>query len=194
MAAMHKHHKMPRHAGGDNSPDNIQLLTVAEHAEAHRILYEQYGRWQDRIAWLGLSGQISVAEATRLVQILANTGKRASDETRSRQSAARKGRGVKHTEVTRKKISLANQGKTIPPHLIAKYVTSRQAADGRSIVIDGVEYPSHSAAAHALKDVWAVSHEVARGRIRRIDGDQKRWRAGRRKEILQQEGIGQCRD
>jgi NUMOD3 motif len=53
----HKHHKIPRHMGGTDDPDNIEELTIAQHAEAHRALYEKYGHEQDRAAWLGLSGQ-----------------------------------------------------------------------------------------------------------------------------------------
>ena len=61
----HKHHIIPRHAGGTNDPANIIKLTPEEHAEAHRLLYEQYGRWQDRLAWLGLTGRIPHDEAVR---------------------------------------------------------------------------------------------------------------------------------
>ena len=51
----HKHHIIPRHAGGTDDPDNIVELTPEEHAEAHRKLYEEYGRWQDYVAWQGLA-------------------------------------------------------------------------------------------------------------------------------------------
>jgi hypothetical protein len=44
---MHIHHITPRHAGGTDDPSNLIELTVEQHAEAHRILFEQYGRWQD---------------------------------------------------------------------------------------------------------------------------------------------------
>lgn len=65
---MHKHHIIPRHMGGTNDPSNIVLCTVAEHAEHHRVLFEQHGLEWDRIAWLSLSGQINVSEAKRMVQ------------------------------------------------------------------------------------------------------------------------------
>jgi hypothetical protein len=48
--------------GGSDDPFNLIELTVEEHAEAHRILYEQYGKHEDKIAWLGLSGQLSKEE------------------------------------------------------------------------------------------------------------------------------------
>lgn len=58
----HKHHKIPLHAGGSDDPDNIELLTVEEHAIAHKLLFEQHGRWQDEVAWKGLAGMITTQE------------------------------------------------------------------------------------------------------------------------------------
>lgn len=55
---LHKHHIIPKHAGGSDDPSNLIELTVEEHAEAHRILFEQYGRYQDYYAWKGLEGSI----------------------------------------------------------------------------------------------------------------------------------------
>lgn len=62
----HTHHIIPRHAGGTDDPSNLIELTVEEHAEEHRKLWEQYGREEDRIAWLSLSGQITKKEACLL--------------------------------------------------------------------------------------------------------------------------------
>lgn len=75
MTIYHKHHIVPRHVGGTDDSSNLILLTIEEHAEAHRILYETYGRWQDRVAWLTLSKQITCAEAIKMAQSLANKGK-----------------------------------------------------------------------------------------------------------------------
>lgn len=41
--------------GGSNDPSNLIELTPGEHAEAHRLLYEEYGHWQDYVAWQGLA-------------------------------------------------------------------------------------------------------------------------------------------
>ena len=49
--------------GGTDDPSNLIELTVEEHAEAHRLLYEQYGHWEDNCAYLALSGQIGQDEA-----------------------------------------------------------------------------------------------------------------------------------
>ena len=62
----HWHHIIPKHAGGTDEPSNLVLLTVEEHAEAHRKLYEQHGNWQDLIAWKGLLGLLNSDECAFL--------------------------------------------------------------------------------------------------------------------------------
>ena len=51
--------------GGSNHSSNIVTLSVEEHAEAHRKLYEEHGKWQDKIAADMLSGQIKSDEVRR---------------------------------------------------------------------------------------------------------------------------------
>ena len=62
MTIYHFHHIIPRHMGGTDDPSNLIKLTVEEHAEAHRMLYEQHGLEEDRLAWLGLAGIVSKKE------------------------------------------------------------------------------------------------------------------------------------
>ena len=59
----HWHHIISKHAGGSDEPSNLVHLTVEEHAQEHRKLWEKHGRWQDKVAWQTLSGQISIQEA-----------------------------------------------------------------------------------------------------------------------------------
>jgi hypothetical protein len=87
----HKHHVIPRHAGGTNDPSNLIELSTEEHAEAHRVLYETYGRWQDYYAWQGLSGQIGKEELIRQIQSIANS-KPKSEETKKKMSEWQIGR------------------------------------------------------------------------------------------------------
>tara|TARA_B110000908_G_C9958818_1_gene315880 strand:+ start:66 stop:614 length:549 start_codon:yes stop_codon:yes gene_type:complete len=73
MLLTHKHHIIPRHAGGTDDPSNLVELSVADHALAHLALYEEHGRWQDLIAFQGLSGQIGKEELIRKVQSLGSS-------------------------------------------------------------------------------------------------------------------------
>lgn len=67
---MHWHHIVPKHQGGSGDASNLVLLSVEEHAEAHKKLYEQFGFEEDLIAWRGLAGLISTEEAVREAQRL----------------------------------------------------------------------------------------------------------------------------
>lgn len=104
----HKHHIIPRHMGGSDEPSNLIELTVEEHADAHRLLYEQYGKLQDKIAWLMLSGKTDEAEELRIQ--LATDGFRAfvADPVRSaswREKIAERLRGTTQTPESNEKRS-----------------------------------------------------------------------------------------
>lgn len=124
----HLHHIIPRHAGGSDDPSNLVELTIEEHAEAHRVLYETHGREEDRWAWLGLSGQIGKDEILRQIA-MSQKGKKKpdgfgekisefrktfkySDESKLKMSIAKKGKVL--TDEHRKNISLSQQGKKQP--------------------------------------------------------------------------------
>ena len=51
--------------GGPNHSSNIVVLSVEEHAEAHKKLYEEHGKWQDKFAGEMLSGQIKSDDVRR---------------------------------------------------------------------------------------------------------------------------------
>ena len=66
---IHKHHIIPRHAGGTDDPSNIVELTVAEHADAHWLLWSLHKNPFDKIAAQGLDGMIGKEGIIRQVQI-----------------------------------------------------------------------------------------------------------------------------
>jgi len=55
---MHKHHLIPRYMGGTNDSSNIIEVSVEAHAQIHKVRWEAFGHWQDKAAWLALSGML----------------------------------------------------------------------------------------------------------------------------------------
>jgi hypothetical protein len=108
MTIYHKHHIVPKHMGGTDDPSNLVELTVEEHAEAHRKLYEQYGLWQDKVAWKGLSGMIGKEEIMREIS-------RQNGKINGKRNAGRK-----HSEESRKKMSASHTGKMMSEESIKK--------------------------------------------------------------------------
>lgn len=51
------HHIIPRHAGGDDSKENLIRLDYKQHTFAHHLLWKIYKRVGDYYAWLLMSGQ-----------------------------------------------------------------------------------------------------------------------------------------
>jgi hypothetical protein len=142
----HNHHIIPRHAGGSDDPSNIVRLTVEEHAEAHRILYETYGRIEDKIAWKMLSGKTSETEADfhELYRQagLQSRGRHMSEEAREKISKANRGR--KRPDVAEKNRKLKT-GKTV--------VRSRESIDkGAASLKKYFESPEGQKKRHELSD------------------------------------------
>ena len=85
----HKHHITPRHVGGTDDAENIVELSIEEHAEEHRKLFAEFGRWQDECAYKLLTKLITVEEARREA---ARRGKEDMMKDPSRVEAARQAR------------------------------------------------------------------------------------------------------
>lgn len=110
MPVYHNHHIVPRHLGGSNESTNLLRVTIEEHAEIHKKLWETEGRWQDYIAWKALSGQISGAEAYKLATRMRNLGSHRSEIDKQHISEALK--GIKRSETTRQRMSIAKYNQT----------------------------------------------------------------------------------
>jgi hypothetical protein len=134
MANYHLHHIIPKHMGGSDDPSNLIKLTIEEHALAHKDLYDQHGKIEDLIAYRMLSGQISAADAIRIIQQKPKSQEhkdkiRASNiatknqphikETASKRTTEAWANGFKgftghtHSDEVRKKVGDAHRGKLV---------------------------------------------------------------------------------
>lgn len=124
-----KHHILPRSLGGDNSGENLVVLTGREHFICHILLTKMTeGRarhsmihaavgmkrartYQDRY----INGRLYEAIKQEYAKIAQqrNIGKSPSAETRAKMSIAARGRSK--TDAHKEKISIANRGKTKGP-------------------------------------------------------------------------------
>lgn len=77
-----KHHIIPKHMGGDNSKNNLVLLTFREHVLAHYLLWRIYKKAGDKLMWLIRSKQTE--EAQRLRSKLATESLRKSGMNKTR--------------------------------------------------------------------------------------------------------------
>lgn len=125
---MHKHHIIPKHVGGSNDPSNFVKLTVAEHAEAHRILFQRFGRWQDELAWLSLSKQITCEQARILAVKATLTGRPKSLEHKINISISKKGKKQSSEHIAKRSTALSGKPKPArSPEHCAKIAAAWQA-------------------------------------------------------------------
>lgn len=102
--------------GGSDDQSNIVELTVEEHAEAHRKLYEEFGHLQDKLAWQGLLGLISTADIVHALQSEGMKGpknpmygKPAPNRGTKRPGVGGRKKGTKWSEAERK-MQMENRG------------------------------------------------------------------------------------
>jgi hypothetical protein len=122
--------------GGTNDSSNLIELTVEEHAEAHRKLYEEHGKWQDFMAWKALSGQIDTNDFRVLATKLALTGVEKTQEHKDKISKTKKGK--KLSEITKQRMSITRKGRKITWELKA---TTPEANEKRSKALTGRKKP-----------------------------------------------------
>ena len=106
---LHKHRIIPGHMGGTYSKENVILLTVEQHAEAHKVLWETNGLIEDYLAWKGLAGLIGKDEILRLIP---HNGWHHTKEFK--QKIGNFHRGRKRSLETRQKMSQSTIGKPKP--------------------------------------------------------------------------------
>lgn len=128
----HIHHIVPKHMGGTDDISNLIELTIEDHAIAHRHLWKMYGRWEDKVAWMGLSGQLGKEEIIKLAQSNARKGVKLTEQTKKKMSESaskrqrsseevkkgwetRRKNNWKYSEETKRKQSEKLLGKSKPP-------------------------------------------------------------------------------
>ena len=78
--------------GGSDDETNLISLTIEEHAQAHKDLYDKHGKYYDFIAWKTLSGQMSQSEAHTLARKHRDTSYMKTSEYRKKVSDGKKGK------------------------------------------------------------------------------------------------------
>jgi hypothetical protein len=99
--------------GGSDEPDNLIELTIAEHADAHRILWEKYGKKEDFLAWKSLSKQIDEEQVQQLRSSIGghnNKGKKKTEEHKMKVSESLMGKPL--SDERKEKISKSMVGNT----------------------------------------------------------------------------------
>ena len=70
------HHIIPRHRGGDNSPDNLVKVSHRQHIFLHKLRWRAFGEIGDKVAFQMMSGQTELARSGMLeLSRLAKLGK-----------------------------------------------------------------------------------------------------------------------
>ena len=59
------HHIIPRHAGGDDSKENLIRLDYKQHTFAHRLLWKAFKKSSDYMAWIMMKGQTTDQKVAR---------------------------------------------------------------------------------------------------------------------------------
>lgn len=119
-----KHHIIPRCLGGDNSKDNLVLLTYREHIIAHRLLYrinpDKECLLTAVIAMLsGPKGLSKDHDSWNPRNLMSS---RDAEYYRKLYSDTKKGKPrKKHSEETKQKISKANKGRKFTPEQSAAH-------------------------------------------------------------------------
>ena len=162
----HLHHIIPRHAGGTDEPSNLIRLTIPEHAEAHRALYEEFGRDEDRLAWMALSGMIGKEQIIREAMLIG--AKKGSIIGGRRGGLA--GKGKKKPDGFGAKLSIRNTGEGNPRY---GHITTDEEKLVRSI--SGKRHIESIGGA----EVWQGTTNLKMATIERINAgthpSQKTW-------------------
>jgi hypothetical protein len=105
LEGFHRHHIIPKHLGGNDSPENLILLHPYDHAIAHFVRWKIYGTHGDAWAFNKLKAWLDSGGLTV-------RGMKHSEDAKKKIAKASSSRVRKpHTDETKLKISTAKKGK-----------------------------------------------------------------------------------
>ena len=167
----HKHHKIIFKNGKRIRTNVLMTLTVEEHANEHKRLYEVGGHWEDKLAYQGLMKLKSKPDIMKEIHrhrkpesyaTYGMLGKKASEETKQRQSIAYKKVWASYTEVERK-----NRGDKVKGKKNGMF--GRTPPNARPITIKGIKYKSIAEAKRKSgKTEYYIMKEVISGKRKRL--------------------------
>ena len=105
----HKHHLIPKHAGGDNSSSNLVKVNIAMHAFLHRLRYAEKGDIRDLKAAEGL---LKIKTKQEIVRDLTLLSRRFSDKTHTEDTKDSISSSMTNNWKTRDKTQIINLGKS----------------------------------------------------------------------------------
>lgn len=164
LKGFHKHHVIPRHAGGDNSLENLVLLHPIDHAIAHFVRWKLTGNSKDAWAY----NRVIAGCNDKTLGFITGFSR---DYMRKPKSAA-----------TKAKISIATKGKHVSAATIAKikHTLTGRPAIGKSL--EALHAHRHLAWAPEAqrkksmslqgRDISAWVHKIAdanRGKVRSVE-------------------------
>lgn len=146
----HKHHIIPRHAGGTDDPDNLVELTVEDHAIAHLVRYRIYGDERDLVASRMISGQISNYDA-----FMKMVSRPKSDRWKQQMSERNSGEGnpmygKSQTDKQKEAVRVAN---SVPKPHVAENM-KRLHAEGKTYTFSEEDSSKAGKASQAKKPKW----------------------------------------
>ena len=116
----HKHHIIPKHAGGSDEENNLIEVSLTQHTMWHYANWCLWARLEDRLAYRGLGGQVQGEELSREKRLLGqiaggktSTPAKAEAARKNQKLAAAKMKKLKKGvyALTKEESSLACKGK-----------------------------------------------------------------------------------
>jgi hypothetical protein len=100
LAGFHWHHIVPIHAGGDNTPNNLILLSPIDHAIAHYVLYKLHKKDADAWAYNRLLRQAN--HKTNALICKPNLNRKFSDEVNKKKGKSGNNNAMSRPEIKSK--------------------------------------------------------------------------------------------